>query len=405
MPKLAIIADDLTGLNAVAGEFQRFGFRVKTCAGSEDVARAAANCDVLGIDTNSRESDPEEARSAVLAALTALAPFSPDIVMKQTDSSLHGNVAAELRAALDAASVDKLVFAPACPSLGRLTSEGTYIDQSNPESAIDIKSILIDGSRLEFAIVPAGGELPDATGVRQIVLCDATNDADLDHVVSGALSNGISLFGGSVGLAKALARHLWTTDTLNRPPAFVLLGSLQNRTRTQGEMLMRTQTAEHFTLANNSNLAATAASIARCLVLGRHAVLSTSRGLTRAPTIGGYPTLDDKTRERIEIGVQTVGRAVLNKCRNRICGVLVAGGTTSEIMARHVLGISRIERIEYLDDGTAGGLAIAEDFGVLPLVTKAGNWGSDEILLRSIAWLQLQRAGTESFDSEKRSND
>ena len=54
---VGIIADDLTGLTAVASEFERFGFSVGIAFSSDQVDSISDLYDIIGVDTNSREKN------------------------------------------------------------------------------------------------------------------------------------------------------------------------------------------------------------------------------------------------------------------------------------------------------------------------------------------------------------
>ena len=406
MLKLAIIADDMTGLNAIASEFQRFGLRVRTFAKFMDVSRVTTlGYDVVGVDTNSRTISPDAAHAAVLSAAQTLAELSPQIIMKQTDSSLHGNVAAELCGALEATSDAQLIFAPACPSLGRITKGGVHgVQDGSKNSAQDIKKLLSDTDGITFSVAATGETLQAPQDTRQILVCDASTDYDLDLIVSEALSTGSSLFGGSVGLAKALARHLWANQTCIRLPAFLVLGSFQNRTRTQCEVLMQTGTAELIKLSeDNGDLPAVVSQVFNALKAGRHAVLMTSTGAQTDLGKTGYPFLDDASRARIETGIRYVVRDVMAGCCDLISGMVLAGGATTAIVTRDVLPLSGFDDVSYIDDGVAAGIGLISNGGTIPFVTKAGNWGDDDVLLPSILWLQTAKAQISNL--EKRSYD
>jgi uncharacterized protein YgbK (DUF1537 family) len=51
---VGIIADDMTGLTAVASEFERYGFSVGIALSSDQVDSISDSYDIIGVDTNSR---------------------------------------------------------------------------------------------------------------------------------------------------------------------------------------------------------------------------------------------------------------------------------------------------------------------------------------------------------------
>ena len=95
---VGIIADDLTGLTAVASEFERYGFSVGIALSPEQVNSISDRYDIIGVDTNSREKNAQNAAKAAEQAAEALSKSNPVWLFKQGDSALHGNIASELSA-------------------------------------------------------------------------------------------------------------------------------------------------------------------------------------------------------------------------------------------------------------------------------------------------------------------
>ena len=124
-----VIADDLTGANTAAAGVAGLGLRTLTIAqhAADQLAASARQADALIIDTASRHLSPVEAASRVRAALDRVP--SARMVSKRIDSTLRGNIGAEVEAALahlearDQAPWRALVC-PAYPDGGRVTVDG-----------------------------------------------------------------------------------------------------------------------------------------------------------------------------------------------------------------------------------------------------------------------------------------
>ncbi len=387
--RVAIIADDLTGLNAIASEFQRFGLRVATCLSVDGLAQLSSY-DVVGLDTNTRSMSSQEAANTVRDAAALIAAMKPEWVFKQNDSALHGHIAAEFTAVMAGMGEDRMIFCPASPSAGRTTSNGWH--RMGEASEIELLEwwrsqkgeheglTLVDCSSDTLKIGPG------------ISAADAETDTDIDRVVAFAARGGHRLIGGSVGFAKALARHLWAQE--RRKPALLILGSFQGRTRAQAELFLSSVPATICDLkASAGGAAATleVEAVMAALLDGRHAVLRPAPSTITAGR-DGYPYLD--TEALVDIGTATreIGRQVLAKHAGRISGVVLAGGLTSEIGAREILGLNTFYDVTYLDDGVAAALSAKPDGSMLPVVTKAGNWGGDDVLLRAVEWIQTAQA-------------
>ncbi|HXJ74587.1 MAG TPA: four-carbon acid sugar kinase family protein, partial [Candidatus Dormibacteraeota bacterium] len=96
-----VIADDLTGATDTAAAFARAGFRAMVIL---DRARARGlDAQVLILSSHSRQCPPALARRRVQAACRWLRRRGAAVIYKKMDSTLHGNIAAEVAAIRDAA--------------------------------------------------------------------------------------------------------------------------------------------------------------------------------------------------------------------------------------------------------------------------------------------------------------
>lgn len=187
LPRLAIIADDLTGALDAAAPFAGRGLTVAVALSPADMTDAVATgAEVVSVSTRSREIAPEAARQAVAEALAALPAGTP--LFKKIDSRMKGNIAAEL-SAIGAAHA---LCAPAIPDFGRMVKNGhvTGFGVADP-----------------IAIAPLLGmpaTVPDTDSLEQMLAAlEATPDA---------------LPVGARGLAEALARRMTGSDAAEVPP-------------------------------------------------------------------------------------------------------------------------------------------------------------------------------------------
>src|SRR5919107_340153 len=214
---IAIVADDLTGAADTGVQFVHAGYRTAVFFRATEVLED--DLDAVSFDTDSRAMPAGFAAKRVLDA--AHAARGAHIVYKKLDSTLRGNVAAELAAALGGARRDRVIVAPAFPAAGRTTVGGSQRVHSVPvdetEMANDphtpvreahVPSVLAH----EFSSVGAlgAGDLADPERVRrtledyECVVADAERDADLEALVRAVPDPDRILWAGSAGLALAL---------------------------------------------------------------------------------------------------------------------------------------------------------------------------------------------------------
>ncbi|MEV2278038.1 four-carbon acid sugar kinase family protein [Nocardiopsis sp. NPDC049922] len=209
MAQVLVVADDLTGANATGARFARTGMRVATVT-PEHVSRVEADYDVVVANLDSRHVPPEQAADLVTDVVEAVWPVG--LVVKRTDSTLRGNVGAELEAAYDAVRERvppgtrvRVLFTPAFPGSGRITEDGVQLlngqplertdlalDPLNPMTTSVVADILAAQTELPVRHVPVRqitqrmltAEL--LAGDEPVVVCDASSEQHLNDIAEAA---------------------------------------------------------------------------------------------------------------------------------------------------------------------------------------------------------------------------
>ena len=120
--RLAIIADDFTGA-ADAGV--QFAARGRPCALVTSLASLSpVTAEVVAVDVESRSLSPEAAAAAVRSAVAALRAAGFERFYKKIDSTLRGNLGAEIDALMEEAGCGLALVAPAAPRNLRTVVEG-----------------------------------------------------------------------------------------------------------------------------------------------------------------------------------------------------------------------------------------------------------------------------------------
>ncbi|NLM93948.1 MAG: four-carbon acid sugar kinase family protein [Firmicutes bacterium] len=144
--RLGLVADDLTGSNDTGVQFAKQGLGtlvILELAGAEAAIAGAAGYDVLVINTDSRADDPATARSKARQGAKILLDAGIEYIYKKIDSTLRGNLGAELEGVMDAAGAEAAFFIPALPALGRTTVGGFHLVRGVPVSQTEIARDLI----------------------------------------------------------------------------------------------------------------------------------------------------------------------------------------------------------------------------------------------------------------------
>ncbi len=274
MAQILVVADDLTGANATGARFARTGMRVATVT-PEHVSRVVGDYDVVVANLDSRHVPAEQAADLVTDVVEAVWPVG--LVVKRTDSTLRGNIGAEVEAAYAAVRervpVDtrvRVLFTPAFPGSGRITEDGVQLlngvplehtelahDPLYPMTTSAVADILAAQSDLAVRHVPVRqitqSMLTAAlqAGDEPIVLCDAGSEQHLADIAEAAAAahhdDGtvwLSVDPGPTGALLAYALRL-RGQAGTRGPLLGVSGSTTGLTRRQLTTVARTGSV-HF---------------------------------------------------------------------------------------------------------------------------------------------------------------
>ena len=153
--QLLVIADDFTGALDTGIQFARHGIATTLFLSDALTAGLLADCqaDVVVADTESRHLPPCDAAARVRAVTRLAKVAGCPVFYKKTDSTLRGNLGAELAAMQDVCGAKRLFFAPAYPALGRTTRGGTQLVNGVPLARTDFAADPFNPVRTDF--VPA----------------------------------------------------------------------------------------------------------------------------------------------------------------------------------------------------------------------------------------------------------
>lgn len=177
---VGIIADDLTGANDTALQFQQKGASTKILLDSECVPKIKAGTEVWALSSESRNVPTEVAISRVEKAVnTLIEHFSFDYFYKKIDSTLRGHIALETLTMLNILDYDAAIIMPAFPQEGRITVGGYHLAKGVPigrtEIAIDPHSPITE-SHVPTLLASQLGELS----------ADIVGQIDLRTIMNGA---------------------------------------------------------------------------------------------------------------------------------------------------------------------------------------------------------------------------
>lgn len=396
--KLGIVADDLTGAMDSSGYFASLGYATVVIL---DPAYPSA-ADVVVITTNSRAEDPALARERVTPAVGGL---KGRVVYKKIDSTLRGNVGIELAAAMAALKSEKAIVAPAFPAVGRTTVNGVLLVNGTPVAATQFardpvspvgeshiptlleKSMGRKVAALAVVDIEAGAaslfrkvtRMPEA-----VFVADVTDQSHLVGIVqANVLAKGKWLLCGSGGMARELHLFLGKPPTKARAtrgkaaagPALVVIGS-QNQVA--GKQLLKAKEALGLPLVNidvdNLDAAKLAADAGRILKEGKSVAITS--------TFARYvPELKQK------IGLFLAEAAITILSQYKVAGLFLSGGDIALAVCQK-LGVAAIKVNGEVEAGIPAGELLGGKGEGLRVVTKAGGFGTEEALVKALAYLE-----------------
>ena len=391
---IAVIADDLTGAADTGVQFVHAGYRTAVFFRATEVLEDGL--DAVVFDTDSRAMPAGFAAKRVVDA--AHAARGARIVYKKLDSTLRGNVAAELAAALGGARRDRVVVAPAFPAAGRTTVggiqrvHGVPVDETEmandphtPVREAHVPSLLADAfSSVGLLSVEDLAE-PDlvrgAVEDYECVVADAERDADLEVIVRAVPDPAGLLWVGSAGLALALGSvypgpYAGTTRARRTPvrPILVVVGSLSGVAREQVRRLIEAYGEVDVPVDSKAPNAV------------REAV-----GAARRALAGGTCAVIRSPEERSASGESVLGSlsevAALLSEEGLFEGLVLTGGATAVGVAQR-LGASGIRLEGEVETGVPMGLLAGPR--PYPVVTKAGGFGRPDTLLGAVEALSME---------------
>jgi D-threonate/D-erythronate kinase len=395
-----VIGDDMTGANATGALFARRGLRTVCVAEPANLARLAGEFDVLVIDIASRHLPAEEAAQRVRAAVAA-SGGEVQLVIKRVDTTLRGNVGAELDAALEqlrkqsAHARVRAIMVPAFPTAGRTTVGGIQLvdgialtetdaarDPLDPVRSSRVGSIVAAQTDRPIAEVPLdlvlAGRRELLSTLRQpvdVVICDALTTGHLRTIAAVAAQvaeedglEWLSVDPGPFGaeLAECLRLGLAAAEP---PPILLVSGSLTRLTRDQLLEVERLQDAR-FVDVDPGQLDVGDV-VRRLQELLAAAPAASVLGVRAAPGNADVQSGAEVAR-RIPEALSEIVRLVL--ADQPVGGLYVTGGdVTVGVMA--ALGAHGIElQEEVLPLAVAGRLQGGPHSG-LPFTTKGGLIG------------------------------
>ncbi|HFQ8227904.1 TPA: D-threonate kinase [Citrobacter freundii] len=421
--KMIVIADDFTGSNDTGVQLAKKGARTEVMLTSAQ--KPSRRADVLVINTESRAIPAVQAAQAVQQALVPWCEgAATPLVYKKIDSTFRGNVGAEVTAAMRAANRKLAVIAAAIPAAGRTTRDGLCLVNGTPlletEFASDPKTPIISSRIAELVTLQSDIPVHEVSldDVRQgrlsarlvafaaegecMVVVDAVDDRDLSLIAHAVCEQAVlPLLVGAAGLANALPVRMFMQEK-QELPVLVVAGSMSEATRRQVDKALCQDRAKVVDI-DVSRLASAhfeqeIASVVEqaCTLLSRqhHTILRTSRCAQDRQMIDTLCASVGMRRqalgERLSQRLGTITLHIIEQAR--IGGLFLTGGDIATAVAS-ALGAEGYRIQREVAPCIPCGTFVNSEIDDLPVITKAGGFGSDSTLCDALYFIEEMYSG------------
>ncbi|MBT9329979.1 four-carbon acid sugar kinase family protein [Paracidobacterium acidisoli] len=410
MQRMLVIADDLSGAADCGVACSSHGLSAVVLL---DEIENEIEADVLSVDSDTRYAAPEKA-AAETAKLTRRYGRER-LLFKKIDSTLRGNVAVELAAALytQRELTGKrvvVVLAPAFPAHGRTTRDGRQLLHGRPIEEADLWlrepvtplshiPTLLQTAGLLPAVIPLSlvRSAPDTLRVdmqqmaekADVLICDAEDEDDLRAIAEASTALGTqTIWAGSAGLAWHLPRAAGlarsTPCIIDRPalagPVLFVMGSLSPVSREQVRTLVSSSDVLPIVVSPETLLSGAEspewhehqAAMRDALTSGKDVVLTVAADRLIA-------------QERGQALCAALAQMAA-PCPESIGALVASGGETARAVLQ-AFGITRLRLIGEVEAGLPFSLADGWN-RPLPVLTRAGGFGTPQTLLHCLRFLR-----------------
>lgn len=424
LEKIGIIADDFTGANDSGVQLAKKGLTATVMLDFTE-KNIQSNPDVLIVDTDSRAKTQEEAYEAVEEAASLLFEQGYGHVYKKVDSTLRGNIPAELAALEKVYNPDIIVIAPAFPKMKRTTVSGHHYvngelitetefgkDPKTPVTESYLPDMLKKHAEQDPALIDLellrGEKAPILDFIENAlsagknwIVCDSEREEDLQLIaeIFTSLQKRI-IWTGSGALVEYLPDALKLTsqsegrhDGVNVEKTLTISGSLSQVTKKQ-LLQIRALEQSYFAeidpvhLVNNTIDIETIISGIRKNDDKKHIVVyldSSDQNRQAARQAGEALGLSIKqVGERIAKGLGQIANQLVTDFPE-MNGLILTGGDIAKA-ACLALGIQEMELHSEVEAGLPFGRLSSKEKNYWA-VTKAGGFGNEQSLVNAIHYM------------------
>ena len=426
---VGIIADDLTGANDTALQFQQKGASTKILLDSDCTPKIKAGTEVWALSSESRNIPKDDAVLKVEKAVnTFLENFSFDYYYKKIDSTLRGHIALETLTMLNILEYDAAIIMPAFPQEGRITVGGYHMAKGVPigktEMAIDPHSPITEShvpTLLQAQLVEEQANIVGTIDLRtvmngagpilmrineliaegkKLIVADATSLTDLEQIALAINKSDKKILPtGTAAGAQVLAKY-WLAGiekegvniSIEKLPKFIVSGTATQITANQIKKLEQSDEFENINF-----IALETAEILEGVQenLIERIYTNLKSGVTvcvhTSDLIANFDGFSEDsfnaelTKEKFASMITDFLADLTQKVLEKIDVVLISLGGETSYKCCKAINSNELQLI----DEVAPAISICSDINRKWIITKSGNLGNSNTLIEILKYLEL----------------
>jgi|LFRM01.2.fsa_nt_gb uncharacterized protein YgbK (DUF1537 family) len=408
MNRLLIIADDFTGALDTGVQFVKAGLCVKVCLWTQfDASILDDGCSVYSVDCESRHMSSDQASKRIRQVCQQAVALSFKYFYKKTDSTLRGNIGAEITACLETVQRSQpFIFIPSYPKANRMLKNGIMyvnnvrLDQTdyaddplNPITEASASSLFRDNQNLQMSVLSEPCFV-DTTSMEEhdqpdLYILDSDSDTQLRRIADYlAEIKWLKLTGGCAGFAEFLAEIIasqpgWARITSDAaaaspPGLLVICGSVNPRSLRQIDQFISAHPdhVRHTLTTEQKQQNFWRSDDAKVLIHRWHNILEQQLPVI-VQTIDRHTSFDQTIDEQA-VAVSLAQVVKLLVAENTRFSLVVFGGDTLFSIARE-LDFHFLRPLQEVTSGVVQS-QVKTDTGTMMLYSKAGGLGHGQVL-------------------------
>ncbi len=425
---VGIIADDLTGANDTALQFQQKGANTKILLDSECSPKVKAGTEVWALSSESRNDAQELAVSKVEKAVSTFTEnFSFDYYYKKIDSTLRGNIALETLTMLNILEYDAAIIMPAFPQEGRITVGGYHLAKGVPigrtEMAIDPHSPITESHVPTLLTSQLGEDSADIVGLidlrtvmngagpilmkinelindgKKLIVADSTSLTDVEQIALAIKKCDKKILPtGTAAGAQVLSKY-WLAGiekeggniSIDKLPKLIVSGTATQITANQ---IKKLEQSDDFDDVNFIALESTEILEGVCDTLVERIVTNLKSGVTvcvhTSDLIANFDGFSEDsfnaelTKEKFAGMITDFLADLTQKVSEKIEIILITLGGETSYKCCKAIDSNELQLI----DEVAPAISICCDINHKWIITKSGNLGNSNTLIEILNYLK-----------------